>query len=298
MTRTPSAASIVVGVDGSAASGNALEWACREGSRLHRPVHVLHAYGLAPSYSGAEAALFEPAEAASLEDTAEATLADAVAAARRLSPELDITSTTVDASAAAALVDASRSAHTVVVGARGHGALASMMPGSVSTQTAMHAHSPVVVVKDVEDRDRPRDGVFVGLDGSEQSQDCLAFAFEQASSRGTALHVVHAWPFQRNEPRLAIAEALTANYAVENRHRLLVAEALAGWRQKYPDVDVQISVMESTAVAALLERSDGAELLVVGSRGRGGFAALLLGSVSHAVLQRAGCPVAVVRGQR
>ena len=93
-----------------------------------------------------------------------------------------------------------------------------------------------------------------------------------------------------------MADALSADYELEPRRLLLVTEALAGWTQKYPGVDVRQSVVHAHAVPALVEHSARAQLLVVGSRGRGGFAGLLLGSVSHGVLQRATCPVAVVPG--
>lgn len=291
-----SASPVVVGVDGSGQSGLALSWACREATRLNRPLHLLHTYAIYTAYSAP--GVFTPlidSDAEVLKDAAQQSLTEAVKTAEELTGMV-VTSELQVGSAAAALVDASSSAYLVVVGARGRGALTSALLGSVSTQVAMHAHAPVIVIKDIEDPDRPRAGITVGIDGFEDSQACLEFAFEQASSRGVPLDVVHTWAVERTQGLVASAtNALSAEYEVESKRQILVAEALADWTQKFPDVQVQRSVLHAHAVPALLEHANGADLLVVGSRGRGGFASLVLGSVSHGVLQRAACPVAVVR---
>jgi hypothetical protein len=153
-------------------------------------------------------------------------------------------------------VEASRTADTIVLGARRRGSLTAAVLCSVSTQVAMHALAPVVVLKDREHPDRRRDSVVVGTDGSPGSQTCLAYAFEQAASRGTSLEAVYVWSAD-SAGWIPGASLMTATHWMETKGQLL---------------------------------------LVVGSRGRGGFAALVLGSVSHGVLQEAGCPVAVVRG--
>jgi nucleotide-binding universal stress UspA family protein len=276
-TSTAAAGAVVVGVDGSPAAERAVLWACDEASRLHRSLHVLHA-----------AARTAP----------RAPLYSAVSTAHRRCPGLRVTSELSCDPPATALVQASRSAHTLVLGARGRGGLAALVLGSVSTEVARQASCPVVVVKDADDADRPRDSVVVGVDGGAPSQPALGYAFEQASSRGTALDVVHAWSHEHAPLTGVLAEALSADYQVEPDKELLVAECLAGWREEYPDVDVRVSLVHGEAVSALLEHGDGAELVVVGSRGRSAVAGLLLGSVSHNVLQRAGGPVAVVRAER
>lgn len=295
MSSAAPARSIVVGVDDSGPSRHALLWACREATRLGRPLHLVHVYLISTVYAGAGVyTSLTSAEVARLSQAAEETLAEAVAVANEKTQGIVVTSAAHEGSAAAALVAAASTADLLVLGARGLGALKSALLGSVSTQVAMHSPVPVIVVKDVEDTHGARGGITVGIDGHEDSQACLAFAFEQASSRGTSLDVVHAWAFDRAQGRTALAGALSADYELEPRRKLLIDEALAGWTEKYPDVDVRQSVVHAHAVPALVEHSATAQLLVVGSRGRGGFAGLLLGSVSHGVLQHAACPVAVV----
>ena len=285
MNSTETPGRVVVGVDGSASSRRAVSWACREALRLQRPLHLLHTRdGSTPP------------------DAAEQTLTEAVATARTLTRGVEVTSATAVGSAAAALVEASAAAHTLVVGARGRGAVMTAYLGTVSTQVTMHAHCPVVVVKDGTSDEEPGAGtgagVVVGVDGSPGSQACLAFAFEQASSRGSGIRVVHAWPFERSKGSAAVVDAISPRHELEPQHRQIVQDAMAGWDEKYPDVEVGVSVVHARAADALLAHADGAHLLVVGGRGRGGFAGLLLGSVSQVVLQRADCPVAVVRGRR
>lgn len=298
MTTAPNH-SVVAAVDGSPAADRALAWACDEAARLHRPLHVLRAHAAVAEPAGTGPLTSMPASAveqlrAELNDL----LAAAVTRAHVLAPQLEVTSQLAAEVPAKAIIEASRRAHAVVLGARGLGGFRSLLLGSVSTQVAMHGHCPVVVVKDVEDVGRPRDGVVVGVDGAQDSQSAIGYAFEQASSRGTGLDVVHAWSHENPPFTGALVEALSADYAVEPGKELLVAESLAGWREKYPDVEVRVSLVHGLAVPTLLEHSDGAQLLVVGSRGRGGFKGLLLGSVSHSLLQQAGAPVAVVRGDR
>jgi len=138
----------------------------------------------------------------------------------------------------------------------------------------------------------------VGVDGVTDSQPAIAFAFDQASSRGTGLTVVHAWENEQPAFVRPIAKRIVARHEVTRERELLLSETLAGWCEKYSDVPVRTSIVYSRPIAALLEHADGSELLVVGSRGRGGFSGLVLGSVSHAVLQHAASPVAVVRGDR
>ena len=289
--------SIVVGVDDSGSSRLALSWAAREATRLGRPLHLIHAFVISTAYAGS--GVYTPltnSEVARLTAAADGVLAKAVAGAKTMAQGVAVTSATHEGSAAAALVAASSTADLVVVGARGLGPVRSALLGSVSTQVAMHADAPVVVVRDIEEAQGPREGITVGIDSHEHSKACLGFAFAQAASRGTSLDVVHAWSLDRTQGVKAVSDAMTADYEMEPRRQLLVAEALEGWTQKYPDVEVRQSVVHAHAVSALVEHSAKAQLLVVGSRGRGGFAGLLLGSVSHGVLQHAACPVAVVPG--
>jgi nucleotide-binding universal stress UspA family protein len=149
----------------------------------------------------------------------------------------------------------------------------------------------VVVRGEAEERD-PAAPVVVGVDGSPLSEAALAFAYEAAVMRKVPLVAVHTWWELILDPHVT---SMIDWAALENEEREVLAERLAGWGEKYPDVQVERLVLRDHPGHVLVEQSKRAQLVVVGSRGRGGFTGLVLGSVSHAVLQRAHCPVAVVR---
>ena len=291
MARTPVPhGSIVVGLDPSAGGNAALDWAAREASRRRLPLHLLHAYFH-------ELWLAAPPERpASLARTDEVIEA-AIARVRAFDADIPLTWDVPLGAAAGELVTASRRADTVVVGARGRGAVAGIVLGTVSLTVAMHAHCPVVVVHDgagVEPG--PSAGrVVVAVDGSEHSAAAIGYGFTQASSRGVGLTAVHCWWLQISEGEIAGSAEPQGPADVAESGRLLLGEALAGWREKYPDVEVRELVLQEFPVESLVAQSAGAELMVVGSRGKGGFTGLLLGSVSQGVLRGAHCPVAVVR---
>jgi nucleotide-binding universal stress UspA family protein len=154
----------------------------------------------------------------------------------------------------------------------------------------------VVVVREDGTRGDPRSGhVVVGVDGSEASQPAIGYAFAFASSTGKRLTAVHTWWWEPLEG-VSLGEPWVGDWTqIASQEETLVSELLAGWSQTYPDVQVRQHVVRGDPVVELLDHSDGASLLVVGSRGRGGFIGLVLGSVSRRILKRATCPVAVVR---
>ena len=281
---------IVVGIDGSSASAAALDWAVAEAVRRRRPLHLFSAgERLMP---GGEAALYDAELVERIADEAiakaEAVLDAAVARVALGAPGLEVTRECSLRPPAAVLVEHSTHANTVVVGHRGHGVLVGALLGSIAHQVAAHASCPVVVVRAPEEHTEPTGGVVVGVDGSEGSEAAVRFAFEEASSRGCDLHVVKAWWTST----AGFSKSLKADF--QQAERLAVAETLAGWGEKYPDVTVHVTVPMAATVSAVVRASAEAELLVVGTRGRGGFRRLVLGSVSHGVLQHATCPVAVV----
>jgi nucleotide-binding universal stress UspA family protein len=176
----------------------------------------------------------------------------------------------------------------VVLGDRGLSELGGLVLGSVAVSLAARSACPVVVVRG--DRALADGPVVVGTDGSPVSEAALAFAFDAAVARGVDLVAVHAWS------STAIDEALESFVDWDaSAEDAVLAERLAGWGQKYPQVTVRRAVVRDGAVQALVDASAGAQLVVVGSRGRGNAVGLLLGSVSHGVLHGAHCPVAVVR---
>jgi nucleotide-binding universal stress UspA family protein len=213
--------------------------------------------------------------------------------ARAAAPSLRVDGSVATGSPSGELLRAAAGAELLVVGSRGHGAVVGFLLGSVSASVATHATMPVVVVGSAPRT--PSGRIVVGVDGSPASLAAVEFAVSEASWRGASVTAVHVstGPF----PLLAT----TSEPGVLHRGDVVpdeaaaVAETLAGWEEKFPDVTVARVFMSGHPVPALVHASRGADLLVVGSRGMGAFSRMLLGSVSLGVLHLATGPVAVVR---
>lgn len=285
MTNLP----VIVGVDGSESANEALLWAAREAAAHSAPLHIVSAC-VDPIGYGSRVPLpafdFDP-----LRDHARKILAHAKTAAHEHAG-LDATTILTEGQPAAALIDLSKDARLVVVGSRGLGAFRRNLMGSVSTAVARHAHCPVAVIheRDPEKQDEVRHAVVVGVDGTRNSERAIEIAFDEASHRDLELIAVHAW-LDTSDFDFPTDWAATADTA-----ELVLAESLAGWQEKYPEVAVQRIVVKDRSVRHLAEEADNAELLVVGSHGRGGFSGLLLGSTSQALLHTVTCPLIIVRG--
>jgi nucleotide-binding universal stress UspA family protein len=190
------------------------------------------------------------------------------------------------------LVDLSKEAQMLVVGCRGQGALRSALLGSVSTGLVHHAHCPVAVIHDevpssVQPANLP---VLVGIDGSPASELATAIAFDEASWRGVELVALHAW----SDADMWTVSSMEWS-SMEHKADEVLAERLAGFQERYPDVTVRRLVVWDQPARHIVDRSESAQLVVVGSHGRGGFAGMLLGSVSTAVVHAAQIPVIVAR---
>ena len=280
---------VVVGVDGSEGSRVALAWAVDEATRRRLPLTALCAWqsDYAPD---TVAPLFS-----TIEENCRSILGAATAEARELSPEIDIHTSTVHAQAASALIAESRHADTVVVGSRGLGAVKEAIVGSTSMQLAAYASCPVVVLRENPGRVDPNRRVVVGVDGSDLSVEATGYAFAQASDRELGLTVLHAWDAAFFTSTVALSALVETWDDLEAEQETITSAAIAEWVAKYPHVDVRTDVVQGRPSDILVGASDGAEMVVVGSRGRGGFRGLLLGSVSRSVIHRARCPVAVIR---
>jgi nucleotide-binding universal stress UspA family protein len=290
----PQDRAIVVGVDGSTASDAALDWAMEEAVSDDRPLHLVSAF----AFSMADTAPYAAPIWEDLERAAQKIVDDAAERVRAKAPMVDVTTAVRRGPASVAILEAAADAAMVVVGSRGHRPLRDALLGSTTRQVAMHASCPTVVVRDLGDRvpASPR-RIVVGTDGSPTSQDALAYAFAQADERGTELMVVRAWWLDLSGGR-QIELASTTTDELEDSYRASLAAEVAGLAERYPDVVVHQVVVRDEPAAALARLSAGADLVIVGSRGRGGFRSLLLGSVSHRVLQLAESPVVVVRPRK
>lgn len=288
MASGPHPGSILVGIDGSKQSEVAIEWAASEAQRLNVGLHLLHATDIDWLVA---ASLISRAEE---NPTSDEVLDAAVGRVREQFPRLRVSAQATTGSPAHDLTKISVQAREVVVGA--HGRTPSHVPlGSVAHAVAMHAACPVVVVRAPVNAAALSGPVVVGVDGSAVSAKAVAFALEQASLRGTSLVAIHAWWLEVVEGVVATTPGGPEWRRAEELMQLGVAETLAGHRDRYPDVDVSVRLVRTRPAEALVEASADASLVVVGARGRGGFAGLLLGSVSREVLLNAAGPVAVVR---
>ncbi|MEU3253735.1 universal stress protein [Streptomyces sp. NPDC006997] len=266
---------LVVGVDGSASSLDAVDWAADEAVRHRIPLHVLHAAG---------------------RDHEAATVIDAASErAREAAPTVRLSSEAPHEDAIAALVDRGRNAFALVLGSRGLGGLAGMLLGSVSLAVAARADCPVVVVRGTaEHRDVRFGSVVVGVEEGEGSDTAVEFALREARVRTCRLVAVHAWNPQPGAPATPQVPSWHALEARRRSPEQVLDDAVSGPRERYPDAPVSRRVSRGPARQALLEASAEADLLVVGARRRQGHLGLQLGLVDHAVLHHAPCPVAVV----
>jgi nucleotide-binding universal stress UspA family protein len=292
MTTTAAAGAVVVGYDATAHSDTALTWAVDYASRHRRPLLVVHAAGVPTVYASFAGPVENRKE---LRIAGRRTTDLALVQAHGLAPDLDVRVHISLGHPHDVLLDSLSGAHLLVLGTRGRGSVASLLLGSVSVGVSAHAPCPVAVVRTAERRDPHSmyaDRVVVGVDGSEASMAALATAFDVASSRRQALAVVHAWGGAFLYRDLTSYEVMLET---SDEHERMVAESMAGFAEKYPDVAVTVHQDEGEAGRTLVEASRDADLVVVGSRGRRDAAATLFGSVSRHVVEHAHCPVLVVR---
>lgn len=294
MSQAPTKYGILTGVDGSALSRAAVAWAAGEAAMRHEHVTLMHV--VAPVIVSWPVAGEQVAIAKWQQDNAQDVLLQArndLAAAAGGSCPIEVRTEVQYSNVVHTLVDASKEARMVVVGSHGRGALGRFVLGSVSSGLAHHAHCPVAIVH--ADETSPIDPgapVLLGIDGSPASKAATAFAFEEAAGRGVPLVALHAWSDVGVFPMLGMDWRTYQGQGEE-----LLAERLAGWQERYPDVQIERRLVCDTPARWLLEESERAQLVVLGSHGRGGFGGMLLGSVSSAVAQSAKIPVIVVRTQ-
>jgi nucleotide-binding universal stress UspA family protein len=285
---------IVVGIDGSAPSDTAIRWAAREAAMRNSTLTLLHVvlpglpvwglgYSMAPLPT--DYGELQQADGKAVLESARRVAEEALAPGEHIEVRTEL----VAATPVPTLLDATKGAQMIVVGCRGQGAWRRGLIGSVSTALVHHAHCPVAVIHDANDAQN-HGPVLVGVDGSPASESATAIAFDEASRRGADLMALHAWidSDRSGYPQLAWPD-------FQSTAEETLAERLAGWCDRYPDVVVHRRVVFDQPARHLLEAAESAQLVVVGSHGRGGFAGMLLGSVSSTIVHAVHTPLIVAR---
>ena len=296
---------IIVGVDGTPAAHVALVWATEVAARRGEQLRIVHGLGMpmvmgAFSNSGSER--YKASE--QVREDGHRLLVDAAEYARGARPGLDVATVLAPEEAPAVLLNEAVRGDVIVVGSRGLGAVRAIMLGSVSSRTASHAPCPVIVVPEAEAGggsgagDQQHHGkVVVGVDGSESSRRALRFALRHALLTGSSVEVVNSWevPLPQDAESLAVDAEAMHEEVFDRQSEEIVAGVLAEVvDDQTEDLDISAVRMQDDPVEALIRASRDADLLVVGSRGRGGVRGLIMGSTSQGVLHHAKVPVAVL----
>jgi nucleotide-binding universal stress UspA family protein len=285
---------IVVGVDESHAAADAVRWAVRESLLRGWSLSAVLAWAFLGQHHGTGDDVFQPDygeddAANALEQLLERAVADDDA---RRSIERRV----VCDIPARALLAASTGSDLLVVGARGIGGFRGLLLGSVSQQLAHHTTVPLAIVRADDTASAGADArpVVVGVDGSATSQRALAWALDAANLRGASLTVINAWEPGLTAAVAAVGEPTEAAVDGDPSAGAMVAAMLAAAGRDDVRVPIETRLVADPPARAILEASAGASLVVLGSRGRGGFRGLLLGSVSQHVVNHALCPVVII----
>lgn len=277
---------VIVGVDASEAAVRAVQFAADEARRRSVPLQIVHAITWFDAMRHPYPELDLGGRLVTGAESLLQAMSDHVAGSI---PDDRISTSAVEGSPVEVLVEASSRASLIVVGGRGVGKVVGMLLGSTVHGVVARAACPVVVLPDHSTvRARERQSVVVGVEGR-GDEEVLAFAVGEAVARETDLLAVHAWQdvLLETSPRWSSPEGDRGAVAADELR--LLAEALAGWREKEPDLGIREVVVREWPARALREASVTAQMLVVGHRRR-----RILGSTTYGTLHRAPCPVAVV----
>lgn len=280
---------ILVGVDGSEPSNAAVVWAAREAALRHVPLTLIHMLNAAvPMYPEMPLSMgmgiWRDEDGRRVLQHAVKVAEDVIGTGRPVPVSTELKCSPP----VHTLVQLSENADMLVVGSHGRSAVGRGLLGSVSSGVIRRANCPVAVIRD--ETEHPEAPVVVGIDGSPASELATALAFEEASRRGAELKAVHAW----SDIEAVELPGLDWTVFKEDADRIL-AERLAGWQEQYPDVPVQRVVVCDRPARQLIKQAESAQLVVVGSHGRGAVGAMLLGSVSNSVVHSTSTPVIVAR---
>jgi nucleotide-binding universal stress UspA family protein len=272
MNKSPIAQAVVVGTDGSPSARSAVSWAAKEADRVQRPLHIVHV----------QLDTIRNAKGLAILEAGRTLAAEAC-------PDLQITTELIHGPTNSSLREAADHASELVLGHRGAGKFVELLVGSTALRVAGHVRSTVVIVRG--DHEGSHNEVLVGVDLDEPMDGPLNYAFEAARVRGATLRAIHAW-LMTDDYTAALKG--TRGY-IDPLERL--SALLRPWRQRFPEVKIAEEMVVDGPVAALTKASADADLVVVGSHGRSGVGAILLGSVGHGLLHHSRCPVAVITSQ-
>jgi len=286
---------VVVGVDGSEESLRAVEWAALEAKRHSSPLRIVSVPSLVPrihAYNASPAAI-----ANALRGIAARALDAAITRSEEVAQGLPTTTGLLSGPPALAVAESGAGASMLVVGARGAGGFAAMVLGSVSRYVATRAPCPVVVVR--EESMAVHREIAVGIRDPRDTNQTLAFAFEEAALHGADLVAVHTWFWFPSALHLSAGSAELRptdpdRIAAEAEAASSLAAALGGWRDKYPGVQVRHDIIHGHPARVLASYSARADLVVLGRHGHPADAGPGIGSIQHAVLDHAHGPVAIV----
>jgi nucleotide-binding universal stress UspA family protein len=288
------ATKIIVGIDGSDSSFEALRWAAYEARRRGVGIRVIACY-TAPRYGGLDGAVYPSSvDIDVLKEEAEADVRKAMEVVAAIDPCVVVDGVTLMASAVLGVAQAAMPGDEIVVGATGRTGLLNGMIGSVAAGLTHRAHVPVIVVPAGRPSREAVKRIVVGVDGSPESLAALEWAYAEALAGSAKLTVVHAWEYPYDVSRSSMREIRKPMEMTAVKELQSSLESL-GPRLTDGSVNIRPKLCEGAPTAALMTEARDADLVVVGSRGRGGLRSLLLGSVSRTMLHKALCPVAVVR---
>ncbi|SFS99242.1 universal stress protein [Saccharopolyspora flava] len=284
---------VLVGFDGSEASREAVRWAAREASSRGCPLVLMHVLARPFQHS---LPMRIPDEHDVMTKLSNAVLEQLEALedeCRKIDPDLQVSKDMPIGDAAEVLVERAGDAALVVLGGPLVGSRTDRLGVTAAEVVARRAAAPIVVVRG-QAGTRPDSPVVVGVDGSAVSERAIGFAYETAARLDRPLVGVHSWGETAFNPFDIVDEWDADRSEFRDRAREILSESMAGWADRYPDVQVRHVVGPEQPATLLLGETDGATLLVVGSHGRGAVRRTFMGSVSHAVLNQAPCPVAVL----
>jgi len=286
------AGTIVVGIDGSSQSKQALVWAVEQAVADRRALTLVHAVPpTTPAWLDPAGSTPREAHELSLRDKGQDVLDRARVEVQRLDPDATVYDACRIEDPREALVELSETASMIVLGSRGRGHMKSLLLGSTAVAVVRHAHCPVIVHRPMAPSSA-RHGIAVGADATEDSLPVLEFAFQQAAIRQQPLTVVHSfWYFQQPS---TVEEVIADPADAMSQQRLALAESIAGFAEKYPDVTLDTEIDQGMPERHLLRLAEQKNLLVVGAHHGTRGQQFMFGSVSVWLVEHATCPVAVI----